>query len=34
MGLPTLIVQEGGYSMWNLRHGAHAFFGGLLKGML
>ena len=34
MGLPTLIVQEGGYSMWNLRRGAHAFFSGLLKGML
>ena len=34
MGLPTLIVQEGGYSIWNLRRGAHAFFSGLLKGML
>jgi acetoin utilization deacetylase AcuC-like enzyme/ribosomal protein S18 acetylase RimI-like enzyme len=34
MGLSTLIVQEGGYSMWNLRRGANAFFSGLLKGML
>ena len=34
IGLPTLVVQEGGYSIWNLRHGGHAFFGGLLKGML
>jgi acetoin utilization deacetylase AcuC-like enzyme len=29
MGLPTLIVQEGGYSVGNLRAGAHAFFSGL-----
>ena len=29
MGLPTLIVQEGGYAIGNLRQGAHAFFVGL-----
>ncbi|NQV81049.1 MAG: histone deacetylase family protein, partial [Alphaproteobacteria bacterium] len=29
MGLPTLVVQEGGYSVWNLRQGAQAFFTGL-----
>jgi acetoin utilization deacetylase AcuC-like enzyme len=29
MGLPTLIVQEGGYSIGNLRAGSHAFFEGL-----
>jgi acetoin utilization deacetylase AcuC-like enzyme/GNAT superfamily N-acetyltransferase len=28
-GLPTLIVQEGGYSVRNLRNGSHAFFAGL-----
>ncbi len=29
--LPTLIVQEGGYSIRNLRVGSHAFFSGLTK---
>jgi acetoin utilization deacetylase AcuC-like enzyme len=29
LGLPTLIVQEGGYAIGNLRAGAHAFFVGL-----
>lgn len=29
LGLPILIVQEGGYSVRNLRIGAHAFFDGL-----
>ncbi len=29
IGLPTLIVQEGGYSIGNLRAGSHAFFVGL-----
>lgn len=29
MGLPTLIVQEGGYAIGNLRAGSHAFFTGL-----
>ena len=29
LGLPTLIVQEGGYAIGNLRAGAHAFFTGL-----
>jgi acetoin utilization deacetylase AcuC-like enzyme/GNAT superfamily N-acetyltransferase len=29
MRLPTLIVQEGGYSLGNLRHGARAFMTGL-----
>jgi acetoin utilization deacetylase AcuC-like enzyme len=28
-GLPTLIVQEGGYAIRNLRTGSHAFFAGL-----
>jgi acetoin utilization deacetylase AcuC-like enzyme len=28
-GLPTLIVQEGGYAIGNLRAGAHAFFTGV-----
>jgi acetoin utilization deacetylase AcuC-like enzyme/ribosomal protein S18 acetylase RimI-like enzyme len=31
--LPTLVVQEGGYSALNLRRGAYAFFGGLLRGL-
>ncbi len=31
LGLPTLIVQEGGYSVWNLRRGAHAFFDGFIR---
>lgn len=31
MELPTLIVQEGGYSLTNLRHGARAFFSGLVS---
>jgi acetoin utilization deacetylase AcuC-like enzyme/GNAT superfamily N-acetyltransferase len=29
LGLPTLIVQEGGYAIGNLRQGAHAFFTGI-----
>jgi acetoin utilization deacetylase AcuC-like enzyme/GNAT superfamily N-acetyltransferase len=29
IGLPTLIVQEGGYAIANLRAGSHAFFVGL-----
>jgi acetoin utilization deacetylase AcuC-like enzyme/GNAT superfamily N-acetyltransferase len=29
VGLPTLIVQEGGYAIGNLRAGSHAFFVGL-----
>ena len=29
LGLPTLVVQEGGYSMLNLRHGARAFITGI-----
>ncbi|MEC9369446.1 MAG: histone deacetylase family protein [Pseudomonadota bacterium] len=29
--LPTLVVQEGGYSLRNLRVGAHAFFSGLTR---
>jgi acetoin utilization deacetylase AcuC-like enzyme/GNAT superfamily N-acetyltransferase len=29
-GIPTLIVQEGGYSLGNLRAGAHAFFSGII----
>ena len=29
LGLPTLVVQEGGYSVGNLRSGARAFFTGL-----
>ena len=28
--LPTLVVQEGGYAVGNLRSGARAFFSGLL----
>ena len=31
LGLPTLIVQEGGYSLGNLRAGAHAFFRGIIE---
>jgi acetoin utilization deacetylase AcuC-like enzyme len=31
-GLQTLIVQEGGYSLRNLRLGAHAFFDGVAHG--
>ena len=31
MKLPTLIIQEGGYSRLNLRRGAHHFFSGLVK---
>ncbi len=30
-GVPTLIVQEGGYSLGNLRSGAHAFFRGIVE---
>jgi acetoin utilization deacetylase AcuC-like enzyme len=29
LGLPTLVVQEGGYTIQNLRRGARAFFHGL-----
>lgn len=29
LSLPTLIVQEGGYVLGNLRQGSHAFFSGL-----
>jgi hypothetical protein len=29
LGYPTLVVQEGGYSIQNLRTGAKAFFSGL-----
>jgi acetoin utilization deacetylase AcuC-like enzyme len=29
LGLPILVVQEGGYSVLNLRKGARAFFLGL-----
>ena len=29
LGYPTLVVQEGGYSVHNLRTGAKAFFNGL-----
>ena len=29
--LPTLVVQEGGYSLRNLRQGAPAFFGGIAQ---
>jgi len=32
LGLPTLVVQEGGYSLHNLRRGATAFFDGLTSG--
>lgn len=32
-GLPTLVVQEGGYSLRNLRLGAAAFFEGISAGM-
>lgn len=31
LGLPILVVQEGGYSLRNLRRGAAAFFAGLAK---
>ena len=31
LGLPTLVVQEGGYSLRNLRKGAKAFFGGMAQ---
>jgi acetoin utilization deacetylase AcuC-like enzyme len=31
LGLPTLIVQEGGYSVANLRNGSKAFFGSLVQ---
>ncbi len=30
VGLPTLVVQEGGYSLRNLQSGARRFFSGLL----
>lgn len=33
LGIPTLAVQEGGYSVQNLRRGAPAFFGGLVKAL-
>ena len=29
LGIPVLVVQEGGYSVVNLRRGSRAFFGGL-----
>ncbi|WP_424958243.1 hypothetical protein [Hyphomicrobium sp. 1Nfss2.1] len=28
---PTLIVQEGGYALGNLRSGSHAFFTGIAE---
>ena len=31
--LPTLVVQEGGYSLRNLRRGAPAFFNGMAKAL-
>ncbi len=31
IGLPTLVVQEGGYSLRNLRRGSVAFFRGLAR---
>ena len=31
LGLPTLVVQEGGYAVRNLRVGAASFFSGLAK---
>lgn len=31
LNLPTLVVQEGGYSLRNLKLGSHAFFSGLTK---
>ena len=31
LGLPTLVVQEGGYSLRNLRRGAVAFFNGMAR---
>ena len=31
VGLPTLIVQEGGYAVANLRNGSQAFFGALAR---
>jgi acetoin utilization deacetylase AcuC-like enzyme len=31
--LPTLVVQEGGYSLRNLKRGAPAFFNGMAKSM-
>jgi len=33
LGLPTLVVQEGGYSLRNLKRGAAAFFGGMAAGL-
>jgi acetoin utilization deacetylase AcuC-like enzyme len=30
-GVPTLIVQEGGYALGNLRSGSHAFFTGIAE---
>ncbi|NQU42200.1 histone deacetylase family protein [bacterium] len=33
MGLPTLVVQEGGYSLRNLRQGAAQFFAGLAENL-
>jgi len=32
LDLPTLVVQEGGYSIRNLVRGSHAFFSGLCQG--
>lgn len=34
LGRPLLVVQEGGYSLRNLRRGSAAFFRGLHKGLL
>ncbi len=34
LNLPTLIVQEGGYSIRNLRSGSRAFFRGIAEGLL
>ena len=34
LGLPTLVVQEGGYSLRNLRRGAPAFFAGLAEAVV
>ncbi len=34
MNMPTLVVQEGGYNLQNLKTGAIAFFSGLAKSMI
>jgi acetoin utilization deacetylase AcuC-like enzyme len=33
LGLPLLVVQEGGYALRNLRRGGLAFFNGLAQGV-